>query len=255
MPMMKPSRGFRLSPMWYPSSAYPEKVIPIAVNSALIAIKAVYREPSVKRFVLTSSSVASLPVDVQTLLNMNGTVLTEDSWSHDAQRLVWIPEPWGPEHGFPVYCASKVEQEQAVWKYHKDNQTKLPDIVVNTGTSLDPVNQSYPSSSGLIPLLFEGKELPVTYCKPQYGIDIQDSGLLQAASAILPDVKGERIFGFAQAFCWNDALEILRKQYPNRTYQENFAGIPFPAVVIKPRYRGGDLLERLGKPDTKSLRS
>ncbi|EXM14662.1 hypothetical protein RAB80_017328 [Fusarium oxysporum f. sp. vasinfectum] len=238
----------------------PEKVIPIAVESAMIAIKAAYREPSVKRFVLTSSSAASLPVDVQTLLNMNGAVLTEDSWSPDAQALAWTPGPWGPEHGFPVYCASKVEQEQAVWRYHKENQAKRPDIMVNAvlpkltlGKSLDPVNQGHPSSSGLIPLLFEGQELPSIWCKPQYAIDVQDAGLLHVAAAILPDVKSERIFGFAEPFCWDDVLEILRKQCPNRTFQENFAGVPFPAVVIKPRDRAEELLKRLGKPGWTSL--
>lgn len=89
--------------------------------------------------------------------------------------------------------------------------------------------------------------------RSEYAIDVQDAGLLHVAAAILPDVKSERIFGFAEPFCWDDVLEILRKQCPNRTFQENFAGVPFPAIVIKPRDRAEELLKRLGKPGWTSL--
>ncbi|KAH6687197.1 hypothetical protein F5X68DRAFT_117783, partial [Plectosphaerella plurivora] len=201
----------------------PEKVIPTAVKSAVIAVEAAYREPSIKRFVLTSSSAASLPVDVQTLMDMDGGVLTQDSWSPDAQKLAYTPGPWDENHGFPVYSASKVEQELAVWKYQKENQERRPDLVVNTvlpkltfGKSLDLVNQGHPSSSALIPMVFKGEPLPKIWIKPQYGVDVQDAGLLHVAAAILPDVKSERVFGFAQPFCWDDVLEILRKQCPDR---------------------------------------
>ncbi|WQF84480.1 Putative NAD-dependent epimerase/dehydratase, NAD(P)-binding domain superfamily [Colletotrichum destructivum] len=238
----------------------PEKVIPIAVESAAIAIKAAYREPSVKRFVLTSSSSTTLPADPQTFLNMNGAVITEDSWSPDAKELAWTPGPWGPEHGGPVYIASKVEQEQTVWKYHKENQAKRPDLVVNAilpnlnlGKSLDPVNQGHPSTSGFILPLLEGKRLPPNWSTPQYAVDVQDAGLLHVAAAILPDVKSERVFGFAEPFCWDDVLEILRKQHPNKKFHENFAGVPYPDIVIKPRDRAEELLKRLGKPGWTSL--
>ena len=89
--------------------------------------------------------------------------------------------------------------------------------------------------------------------RPEYAIDVQDAGLLHVAAAILPDVKGERIFGFAVPFCWDDVLDILRKQCPDRTFQGNFAGVPFPNVTIKPRERAEELLKRLGKPGFTSL--
>ncbi|GKT40502.1 aldehyde reductase 2 [Colletotrichum spaethianum] len=196
----------------------PNEVIPTAVESAAIAIKAAYREPSVKRFVLTSSSSVTLTANPETFMKEKGAVVTEDSWSPDAKELAWTPGPWGPEHGGPVYIASKVEQEQTVWKYHKENQARRPDLVVNA----------------------------------EYAIDVQDDGLLHVAAAILPDVKGERIFGFGNPFCWDDILEILRKQFPNRKFHDKFAGEPYPAV-IKPRDRAEQLLKRLGRPGWTSL--
>lgn len=85
-----------------------------------------------KSFVLTSSSAAALPAGTEAFMK-KGQVITEDSWSPDAQELAWTPGPWSPDHGGYVYSASKVDQERAVWKFYKENQTKRPDLVVNTG--------------------------------------------------------------------------------------------------------------------------
>lgn len=95
------------------------------------ALKAAYAEPAIKRFVLTSSSSAVLPADTDTY--MQPVVVTEDSWSEDAVKLAWAPPPYAPERGLAVYAASKVESEQAVWKYHKEHQLTRPDLTVNTG--------------------------------------------------------------------------------------------------------------------------
>jgi len=35
--------------------------------------------------------------------------------------------------GLIVYEASKAESEQAIWKFHKENRSKRPDLVVNAG--------------------------------------------------------------------------------------------------------------------------
>ncbi|KAJ0332339.1 hypothetical protein COL5a_002049 [Colletotrichum fioriniae] len=218
----------------------PNKVIPTAKDSALVALEASYREPSVKRFVLTSSSSTTLAANPETFMKMKGAVVTEDTWSPDAKELAWTPGPWGPEHGAFVYVASKVEQEQAVWKYHEENKSKRPDLVVN---SVLP--------SFILPFL-EGQRMPPHFSHPQYFIDVQDDAILHVAAATLPDVKSERIFGFAQSFCWDDVLEILRKQHPGKNIHENFANEPFP-IIIKPVDRAEALLKRLGKPGWTSL--
>lgn len=145
---------------------------------------------------------------------------------------------------------------------------------MNLGKSLDLVNQGHPSTSGWILPLFEGKKQTILDSLPrklhlnvdmgwerktvtdaeslEYFVDVQDAALLHVAAAILPDVKGERIFGFAEPFCWDDILEILRKQNPKKKFHENFAGEPYQAV-IKPRERAEELLKRLGKSGWTSL--
>ncbi|KAJ0290303.1 hypothetical protein Brms1b_004882 [Colletotrichum noveboracense] len=219
----------------------PSKVIPLAVKGTEVAIKAAYKEPSVKRFVLTSSSSAAVPSgSLQENLPEDkiGSIITEESWNTEAVDLAWKPAPWGPDHGAIVYSASKVEQERFVWKYYKENQSARPDIVVNA------VNQGHPSTSGIAAALMNGNRSPPTLSMPQYFIDVQDDGLLHVAGAVLPDVKGERIFGFAEPFNYDQILGILRKQNPGRNFHDNYAAGEYP-FVVKPIGRAEEFLRRL----------
>ncbi|KAL0938478.1 aldehyde reductase [Colletotrichum truncatum] len=237
------------------------KVIPAAVTATEVAIKAAFRESSVKRFVLTSSSFAAVPSGPfqEPFMGSKGVPIAEESWNSQTVDLAWKAGPWGPEHGGIVYMASKVEQERAAWKYYKENQTRRPDLVVNTvlpdfniGKSLDPVNQGYPSTSGLIRSFMNGNRTPLGLSLPQCFIDVQDDALLHVAAAILPDVKGERVFGFAESFNYDRILDILRRQNPGRKFHENYSDGEYP-FVIKPRGRAEELLRRLGKSGWTSL--
>lgn len=109
----------------------PNQVIPFAIDGAVNAIKSAYKESSVKRFVLTSSTATLLPVSPEK--RQDGLVITPDTWSEDAIELAWAPPPYTPEHSLPVYAVSKIEQERAIWKFYEENKNKRPDMVVNTG--------------------------------------------------------------------------------------------------------------------------
>lgn len=103
------------------------QVIPITIAGAVNALKAAYAEPSVKRFVLTSSSSAALgSLD-------HGVTVTEDRWNEKSIEAAWAGPPYGPDKPVVVYEASKTQSEQAVWKFHKENRGRRPDLVVNTG--------------------------------------------------------------------------------------------------------------------------
>jgi nucleoside-diphosphate-sugar epimerase len=113
----------------------PNKVIPDAISFAVAAIKAAYAEPSVKRFVFTSSSSAA----VVSLPDVPGVKVNEESWSEGAVEKAWADPPYTPERRGAVYAASKVQSEQAVWKYHKEHRSEKPDLVVNTGKVSDRI--------------------------------------------------------------------------------------------------------------------
>lgn len=105
----------------------PNDVIPITIAGALNALKAAYSEPSVKRFVLTSSSSAAVgSLD-------HGVTVTEDRYNEKAVEAAWAPPPDPPTKPIIVYEASKTQSEKAVWKFHKENRARRPDLVLNTG--------------------------------------------------------------------------------------------------------------------------
>ncbi|KAL2681186.1 hypothetical protein Neosp_008793 [[Neocosmospora] mangrovei] len=194
----------------------PNQVIPTAIDGAVNAIKSAYKEPSVKRFVLTSSTATLMPVSPEK--RQDGLVITPDTWSEDAVELAWAPPPYAPERSLAVYAASKIEQERAIWKFYDENKDKRPDMVVNAA----------------------------------YFIDVQDNALLHLAAAVLPDVKGERIFGMAEPLSWDNILGILRKQNPRRRFHKNFSDCGY-SVTFEPRNRAEHLLRELGRPGWTSL--
>ncbi|KAH8746065.1 hypothetical protein F5883DRAFT_721671 [Diaporthe sp. PMI_573] len=232
-------------------AADPNVVIPLAVAFALNALKSAYKEDSVKRFVFTSSSSAAVLSDPA----VPGVEVTDDSWNEAASKAAWAEPPYTEDRGTVVYAASKTEAEQAVWKYHKENRNRHPDLVVNTvlpnfnfGKSLDPVNQGYASSSALPVALWQGQVTPFhRVIAPQYYIDVQDTGRLHVAAAIFDHVKDQRVFGFGGRFSWDEVLDILRKTAPNKTFPDSFSAGSDPNE-IKPRDKAEQLLKDLGRP-------
>lgn len=108
----------------------PENVIPPTVNGAINGLKAAYASPSVKRFVLTSSSSAVLIPEAG---QDDNVTLDQDSYADELVRRVETDLEPGFVRACLVYGASKVLAEQAVWRFHRENQAKRPDLVVNSG--------------------------------------------------------------------------------------------------------------------------
>jgi hypothetical protein len=86
----------------------------------------------------------------------------------------------------------------------------------------------------------------------EYYIDVEDTGRLHVAAAIFDHVKEQRIFGFAGRFSWDAILDIFRKNFPDRTFPENFSGGEDPNE-IEPRDKAEQLLKDLGRPGWTSL--
>ncbi|KAF4968554.1 hypothetical protein FSARC_4069 [Fusarium sarcochroum] len=255
-------------------SGDPNAVVPQATAFAQNALKSAYKEVSVKRFVLTSSSSAAYVPRA----DVPGVEVTEDSWNDFAVKAAWADPPYTSERGGVVYAASKTEAERAVWKYHQENRDKRPDLIVNTvlpnfnfSKPLDPANPRYPSSSALPIALWNGQVTPFiknivprTYFNciinkrvaanqfEEYYINTQDTGRLHVAAAIFDHVKDQRIFGFAGRFSWDEVLDILRKAAPNKELPDNFSAGSDPNE-IKPRDKAEQLLRDLGRPGWVSL--
>jgi nucleoside-diphosphate-sugar epimerase len=103
----------------------PNKVITPMISGVLNMLNAAAKQPSVKRFVLTSSctSAASQKPGV-------GQTIDTNTWNDEVSREAWAPPPYDPERGFTVYAASKMETEREAWRWHAEHK---PHFVLNTG--------------------------------------------------------------------------------------------------------------------------
>ncbi|OLN87542.1 Aldehyde reductase 2-like protein 4 [Colletotrichum chlorophyti] len=235
----------------------PNKVIPPALKLVTNALQSAYREPSVKRFVLTSSSTTTIPCKMEG--NLEGRVITSDTWSEDAVDLAMAPPPYTADRSAAVYAASKIMQERRLWSFFEEEKDKRPDMVVNTvlpamsfGRSLDPINQGHASSSRIIENLWRGLPIPAPFLPPRMFSDVEDVAVLHVAATILPSVNGERICCFAETFNWNRVLAILRKQNPDHKFPEDFEGNECRHQILT-RQRAEEVLKIMGRKGLTSL--
>jgi nucleoside-diphosphate-sugar epimerase len=107
------------------STSDPQKVISAAEKGVLEVLDSALFETRMKRFVLTSSSVAVVePARAQNI------VVTHDMWNNDAVKEAWALSPDSPSRALAVYTASKVQGEQAMWNWVANHQ---PSFAVNSG--------------------------------------------------------------------------------------------------------------------------
>ncbi|KAI8408165.1 hypothetical protein FOFC_11099, partial [Fusarium oxysporum] len=198
----------------------PNVAIPATIESALSVCRAAAKEPSVKRFVFTSSFwAAAFPVP-----GVGDTITNLDTWNDAAVQAAWAPPPYESDRIMPVYFAAKVEAEKAVWKFVKDE--KLPWVVNSVSPCVilgdlrdDKHLRSVPPQ--LIEQLYLGN-LEKLQTPAMYYSHVTDVAIIHVAAAIDPEVHGRRIQVLAASFTWNDCLDILRSAYPNRNFVDNF---------------------------------
>jgi hypothetical protein len=60
---------------------------------------------------------------------------------------------------------------------------------------------------------------------PQWFISILDSALLHISALIHSDVDGERLFGYAERWNFNQLLANFRKNHPDKSFVEDVDGL------------------------------
>ncbi|KXH65897.1 NAD dependent epimerase/dehydratase [Colletotrichum salicis] len=196
-------------------SPNPESVIPRSITVALNALKAANKATSVKRFIFTSSSVAAtLPQPEK-----KGIEVTSDSWNTESVEIAWREAPYHPQRAWHIYAASKVEAEMAVWKFYHENIRRRYDLIVSS----------------------------VFRHAAEYFVDVEDNARLHVAAAVLPNVRSERIFAWAEPFNFDTVLDILRTHFPEKNFVDNFHHYRELSVVSQPQSRAVELLRQLGR--------
>lgn len=108
-----------------------------------------------RRFVYCSSSLAVC----WPMPNVKFDI-TDKTYNESAVQLAWAPPPYTPERSGAVYGASKVQGEQALYKYAAENN--LPFVVnsvvpnANLGPLLAPDKQTTLSAQWIIDLFEKG---------------------------------------------------------------------------------------------------
>lgn len=140
----------------------PHNVIPQSIAGAVNILESAAKEPTVKRLVYTSSSVAlSAPKP-----NVKFEITTKD-WNDEDVEKAWGPPPYETDRSWAVYSASKTQSEQAIWKFVKERK---PGFIVNAvlpNFNMGEIfSENQPASTGaFVKKIFEGnleavKDLP-----------------------------------------------------------------------------------------------
>jgi nucleoside-diphosphate-sugar epimerase len=119
----------------------PSKVIPVTVVATTSILKAAVSEPSVQRFVYTSSVAAAA-----TQRPGNHTHVGRDTWNDWAIEIANAPPPYEASRGPAVYSAAKVMAEKAVWKFLEEEQPPIAINVISPFATIGPV--LHPNQSG-----------------------------------------------------------------------------------------------------------
>ncbi|UKZ49071.1 hypothetical protein TrVGV298_003310 [Trichoderma virens] len=174
----------------------PHRIIPAVRNGTINVLKAASSQETVKRFVLTSSSVAAIIPEA----NKKGVIVDENTWNDDVVGLAWSGTAPDSAKSYITYSASKTEGERAAWKWMEENNSNF---ILNT----------------VLPNCNEGPIAEYNYL--EYFIDVRDTARLHVAALLDPNVKGERIFAIAREYNWTDVLTILRKLRPGQEFLNN----------------------------------
>ncbi|KAK4244358.1 hypothetical protein C7999DRAFT_35283 [Corynascus novoguineensis] len=229
----------------------PNKVITPMVDGVRNMLEASARQPSVKRFVFTSScaSAASAGAPPQTV--------DVDTWNDGVSQAAWAPPPYQAERGFAVYAASKMEAEREAWKWYREHK---PHFVLNTvlpsmnfGKSLDPVNQGHPSTSFMVQAVFQGNVEMVENAPQYFFVDVQDNARIHVAALIHPEVHAQRIFAYAAPYTWRNVQRVIQKLYPGKVPDKYIADAEPDKSEIIPAARAEALLKEMGQLGWTSL--
>ncbi|KAH6613138.1 NAD dependent epimerase/dehydratase [Boeremia exigua] len=228
----------------------PEELLRITVAGTLGCLQAASKEPSVQRFVLTSSSAA-----VRSLQAYRGTdTVSADEYDNQTLALAQdIPAAAPPMQKFMIaYFASKVAAEQAFWKWvenhkpHFSTNSVLPCTIY--GSPLDVPHQGFPSTSKIPLQILDGDTNSIPHVQRFYYVHVQDVARLHVAGLIDPATENERIFAYAGPYSINEFFDIFADIVPGYKAPQDIAGLDFPLAEIGPRGKAEALLKKLGRP-------
>ena len=195
-------------------SSDPDVVVKNAVESTKGLLNLARKEPSVKRVVLTSSSVALAFHDPKTTFKFSDKVWNDTS----------VEQMHTANSGYITYAASKTLGEKAFWEGDASfvRNTVLPSFTI--GPALDDNFRS--STHSWLRGAWNNDEQQIATLKMigpyQWFINVQDIARLHVGAIIFEDVQNQRLLGLAGKYTYNDTMDLFRKVDPERPLPAKF---------------------------------
>ncbi|KAA8652875.1 hypothetical protein EYZ11_003162 [Aspergillus tanneri] len=226
----------------------PNKVITPMLEALRNILESATNEPSVKRFVLTSSAIAALTPQPEKEIHVD-----TNTWNDSSIQRPWRPAPYEPERCWDVYAALKTSTEREFWKFIQENKPAfianavLPDFIVGP-----IIHAKQNGSTGR--WVKEFFDDPINYYKPLQGfiprhfVDVTDASLLHIASLTHKDVQNERLLACAGPFNFNSWLSVFRQIDPAKPWPADDPDQVHDRSTVDTR-RSKELLRRYSRPD------
>ncbi|KAH1346456.1 hypothetical protein KXV68_008780 [Aspergillus fumigatus] len=230
----------------------PNKVIAPMLEALRHILTSAAKEPSVKRFVLTSSAIAALTPQPEQAIHVD-----TNTWNDSSIERAWRPAPYEPERCWDVYAALKTSTERELWRFSQENNPAfvvnavLPDFIVGP-----IIHARQNGSTGR--WVKEFFDDPVHYSKPlqtfipRHFVDVTDVALLHLAGLTHEDVQSERLLAFAGPFNFNSWLHVFRQIDPAKPWPADDPNQVHDRSTVDTR-RSKELLKRYSRLDFTSF--
>ena len=175
-------------------------VVEPSVRGAVSLVEAASKQPSIRRFALTSSSVS-----------LGFCSLTKPQhWTTDTWHDI-VDEAKKSPNRINIYAASKVLAEKGAWEAVEKLKPgfKLTSINPNLNIGPNHPGASTASSNRFIQAIAAGSTEPVDSLSSQWFINVVDVARLHVLALTRADVGNERILSFEEVFTWKQIVDEI----------------------------------------------
>ncbi|KAF9889734.1 hypothetical protein FE257_007040 [Aspergillus nanangensis] len=181
----------------------PHEVITPGLAALQSALESAASNPSVKRFVLTSSYTAAVDTFVSPP-STTTTTITPSSWNTTSGARAWAPPPYDPPRALDVYQSLKTETEKLLWNFAREQNPAFVCNSVLPGFVIGPIVHARQrgSTAALVRAYFDDPACSQAFAwiSAPWVVDVGDTALLHLAGLVEEDVRGERLLALAGRF-------------------------------------------------------